>query len=187
MRTAAALRALGAAITSDRSGPGGATIWHVRGVGVGGFAEPADILDLGNSGTGARLLMGLAASQTFTSFFTGDASLRRRPMARLAEPLERIGARFVARAGTRLPLALIGAAQPMPIEYRLPVASAQVKSAILLAGLNTPGETIVIEPEPTRDHTENLLRHFGAELSIEPLAGGGRRICLIGQPELSPR
>jgi len=180
LATAGALRALGAGVERDRDGT-----WRIRGLGVGGLHEPATVLDLGNAGTGARLLMGVVASHDFVSFFTGDASLCRRPMARVAEPLERIGARFVAREGTRMPLAVIGTGAPLPIEYRLPVASAQVKSAVLLAGLNAPGETSVIEPEPTRDHTENMLRHFGAAVRVEALAEGGRKVTLVGQPELT--
>jgi 3-phosphoshikimate 1-carboxyvinyltransferase len=183
LHTAQALRAFGARISAEDINAN-RRLWRINGVGVGGLGEPADVLDLGNSGTGARLLMGLAASQAGTTFFTGDASLRRRPMSRVAEPLTRIGARFVARAGLRLPLAVIGAEQPMPIEYRLPVASAQVKSAVLFAGLNAPGKTTVIEPEPTRDHTENLLRHFGAEVVVTAIAGGGKAITVTGQPEL---
>ncbi|HZT50540.1 MAG TPA: 3-phosphoshikimate 1-carboxyvinyltransferase, partial [Stellaceae bacterium] len=159
--------------------------WRVHGVGVGGLKEPDTVLDLGNSGTGARLLMGAVATHPFTSFFTGDASLRRRPMARVTTPLAQAGARVVAREGGRLPLAVIGAASPMPIEYRLPVPSAQVKSAVLLAGLGAPGETIVEEPLPTRDHTERLLRHFGARVLVEAMEGGGRRIRLAGEPELA--
>lgn len=179
LRTAAALGALGA--TLERTGDG---TWLVKGVGVGGLAEPEDMLDLGNSGTGARLLMGVAATHPFTSFFTGDASLRRRPMARVTTPLQQAGARIVAREGGRLPLAVIGAQSPMPIAYRLPVPSAQVKSAVLLAGLNAPGETIVEEPLPTRDHSERLLRHFGASVLVETMEDGGRRIRLKGEPEL---
>lgn len=179
LRTAEAMRRLGA--TVNRVGPGE---WQVDGVGVGALSEPADILDLGNSGTGARLLMGLVAGHPITAVFTGDASLNKRPMARVTEPLSRMGAGFVGRAGNRLPLAVVGARAPMPIEYRLPVASAQVKSAILLAGLNAPGETIVIEPEPTRDHSERLLGHFGAVVKIVDLADGSRRVTLRGQPEL---
>ncbi|WP_428248783.1 3-phosphoshikimate 1-carboxyvinyltransferase [Ferrovibrio sp.] len=179
LRTAAAMRAMGAEV--ERLGEGH---WRVRGVGVGGFAEPADVLDMGNAGTGARLVMGLVASQPFTAVFTGDASLRRRPMGRVVEPLSRIGAQFVGRSGGRLPLAVIGATHPLPIEYELPVASAQVKSAVLLAGLNAPGITRVIEREATRDHTENLLRHFGAEVMVETTKEGGRIISLVGQPEL---
>lgn len=181
LRTAEACRAMGARI--ERSGD----TWTVDGVGVGGLAEPAQVLDLGNSGTSTRLLLGLVAAHDMTAFFTGDASLTKRPMARVTEPLSQMGARFVTRAGARLPLAVIGARSPMPITYRLPVASAQVKSAILLAGLNTPGETTVIEPEPTRDHSETMLRHFGATVRVVDEPGGGKRITLVGQPELVAR
>jgi len=183
LATAAALRALGAEVTHERD----AGLWRVRGFGVGGGREPADVLELGNSGTSARLLAGMLASHPFTSVMTGDASLRRRPMQRVIEPLMRMGARFEGREGGRLPLAIIGTDEMLPIEYRLPVASAQVKSAILLAGLNTAGETTVIEPEPTRDHTERMLRHFGAELRVAPAEGGGRRITVVGWPELKGR
>jgi 3-phosphoshikimate 1-carboxyvinyltransferase len=178
LNTARALRRLGVPI---ERGEGGA--WRVHGVGIGGLAEPDAVLDLGNSGTGARLLMGLVATHPFTSFFTGDESLCRRPMARVTTPLIEMGARFVSREGGRLPLAAIGAREPLPIEYRLPVPSAQVKSAVLLAGLNAPGETSVIEPAPTRDHTENLLRHFGAEVRVSD-GKDGRHITVTGQPEL---
>src|SRR5689334_8380277 len=143
-RTAAAMRAFGATVERAPDGT-----WAVDGVGLGGLAEPEGVLDLGNSGTSARLLLGVAAAHPVTTFMTGDASLRRRPMARAAEPLRRMGARLVAREGCRLPLAIAGAASPLPLEYRLPVPSAQVKSAVLLAGLNAPGETPVIEPGPT--------------------------------------
>jgi 3-phosphoshikimate 1-carboxyvinyltransferase len=180
LRTAAALGALGAGVERGDDG-----VWTVTGVGIGGLGEPDDVLDLGNSGTGARLLMGTVASHPFTSVFTGDASLRKRPMGRVAEPLGKIGARFVGRDGGRLPLAVVGAENPMPISYRLPVPSAQVKSAVLLAGLNAPGETVVEEPLPTRDHSERLLRHFGADVLVEPLNDGGRRIRVKGQPELA--
>jgi 3-phosphoshikimate 1-carboxyvinyltransferase len=179
LATATALRAMGAGV--ERKGDGH---WAVDGVGVGGLAEPADMLDLGNSGTAARLLLGMLATHPFTAFVTGDASLRSRPMGRVIDPLSRFGARFVSREGGRLPLAVTGAANPVPQEYRLPVPSAQVKSAVLLAGLNTPGETTVIEPQPTRDHTERMLGHFGARLVIEPLDGGGRRVTVEGHPEL---
>lgn len=177
--TAAAMRALGATIARDASG-----IWGVNGVGIGGLQEPATILDLGNSGTGTRLLLGVVAGHDLTAFFTGDASLRRRPMARVTEPLQRMGARIVARAGGRLPLALTGAAEPLPLTYATPVASAQVKSAILLAGLSAPGETTVVEPLASRDHTENLMRHFGATVASAPTNDGGRRVTVTGQPEL---
>ena len=180
LHTAQCMRALGAEISEGADG-----IWRVRGRGVGGLVEPDRVLDMGNSGTGARLLMGLVATHPMTSVFTGDASLCRRPMARVTGPLSQMGARFVGRSGGRLPLAVVGAAEPMPIEYRLPVASAQVKSAIILAGLNTPGETVVIEPEPTRDHSERLLRHFGADVRVEDMTDGARRVTLVGQPELA--
>jgi len=182
LHTAACLRALGAEITRHDDGS-----WHLFGRGVGGLVEPADLLDMGNSGTGARLMMGLVATYPFTTFFTGDASLRSRPMRRVSEPLSRMGARFVTREGGRLPAAVIGTAQPVPIRYELPVASAQVKSALLLAGLNTPGETVVIEPEPTRDHTERMLRAFGAEVTVEATESGGRVVTLTGFPELTGR
>ena len=181
LNTAEAMRALGAEISRGEDG-----VWQVHGVGLGGLSEPASVLDLGNSGTGARLLIGLVAGHSFTSFFTGDASLRRRPMLRVTEPLTQMGARFVARDGGRLPLAVIGARAPLPLTYRQKVASAQVKSAILLAGLSAPGETTVIEPEPTRDHSEKMLSHFGAEIRVED-EPDGRRVTLIGQPELSGR
>jgi 3-phosphoshikimate 1-carboxyvinyltransferase len=181
LATAAAMRAFGARV--ERTGEGR---WRVQGVGVGGLAEPANVLDLGNSGTGARLLIGLAAGSPVTSFFTGDASLRRRPMNRVIQPLTAMGAEFHAREGGRLPLCVIGARPAAAIDYTLPVASAQVKSAILLAGLNAAGLTTVIEPKPTRDHTENLLRHFGAEVTVTPRPDGGREVALVGEPELKP-
>ncbi len=179
LRTAAAMRAMGAEVEQLGSGS-----WRIAGVGVGGLAEPDDVLDMGNAGTGARLLMGVLAGHDMTAFLTGDASLRSRPMARVANPLGEMGARILSRDGERLPLAVVGAADPMPIEYQLPVPSAQVKSAILLAGLNAPGETSVIEPEPTRDHTERMMRHFGATVRMQEEADGGRRVTLVGQPEL---
>ena len=178
LRTAAAMRAMGVAV--DRGTDG---VWRVDGVGIGGLAEPEDVLDFGNSGTGARLVMGLLAAHPITAFLSGDASLRRRPMARVAEPLARMGARMVAREGGRLPLAIIGATSPLPIAYHLPVPSAQVKSAVLLAGLGAPGETRVIETLATRDHSERMLRHFGAVVTVEREAEG-RRIAVRGQPEL---
>ena len=178
--TAAALNALGA--HARRAGDGR---WTVDGVGIGGLTEPQDLLDLGNSGTAARLLLGILATHPLTAFVTGDASLRRRPMGRVVEPLTRFGARFVTREGARLPLAISGASDPIPISYHLPVPSAQVKSAVLLAGLDTPGTTTVIEPQPSRDHTERMLRHFGATVGAEPIEGGGKRITLEGHPELA--
>ncbi len=182
LRTAAAMRSLGAEATRLDDG-----VWRLHGRGVGGLAEPADVLDMGNSGTGARLLMGLLATHPFTSLLTGDASLRSRPMRRVMEPLGRIGARFMGRSEGRLPLAIQGTESPVPIVYALPVASAQVKSAILLAGLNTPGETTVIEPSPTRDHTELMLRAFGATVRVEDAADGSRSVTVVGQPEISGR
>jgi len=179
LATAAALSALGASVTR-----GGDGRWSVDGIGVGGLAEPQDLLDLGNSGTAARLLLGVLATHPITAFVTGDASLRRRPMGRVVEPLSRFGARFVSREGGRLPLAVSGAADPIPIVYRLPVPSAQVKSAVLLAGLNAPGATTVIERQPTRDHTERMLRHFGAAVSTEP-EEGGLRVTVEGFPEMT--
>src|SRR5919198_1162053 len=160
LATAAAVTALGAAAERGVDGR-----WLVDGIGIGALAEPEDVLDLGNSGTAARLLLGMLATHPITALVTGDGSLRRRPMGRIVDPLSRFGARFVAREGARLPPAVTGAATPIPISYRLPVPSAQVKSAVLLAGLNTPGATTVIEPQPTRDHTERMLRHFGAEVT----------------------
>jgi 3-phosphoshikimate 1-carboxyvinyltransferase len=179
--TAAAMGALGARVVQEDG------VWRVRGFGVGGGQEPTDVLDLGNSGTSARLLSGILASHRFTSFMTGDGSLRKRPMQRVIDPLSRMGARFEAREGGRMPLAIIGTDEMVPIEYTLPVASAQVKSCILLAGLNTAGETTVIEPEATRDHTERMLRHFGAEVRVVPADNKGKRITVVGWPELKAR
>ena len=179
LATAAALNALGADAVAAGSGR-----WIVDGVGVGGLGEPENLLDLGNSGTSARLLLGILATHPMTAFVTGDASLRRRPMARVTDPLSRFGAGFLTRTGGRLPLAITGAKTPIPIEYRLPVPSAQVKSSVLLAGLNTPGATTVIEPQATRDHTERMLQHFGATVTVEPAKGGGKRITVEGCPEL---
>ena len=178
LATASALAAMGAKLERDASG-----VWRVHGVGVGGLGEPAAPLDLGNAGTATRLLMGILATHPFTSFMTGDASLRSRPMARVMTPLAQMGARFVARSKNRLPLAIIGTESPMPVTYTLPVASAQVKSAILLAGMNTPGSTTVIEPQPTRDHTERMAHHFGSSMSVED-SKEGRRITVTGPVEL---
>jgi 3-phosphoshikimate 1-carboxyvinyltransferase len=178
LATAAALSAYGARVVRDGAA------WRVDGMGVGGLAEPDRVLDLGNAGTATRLLMGIAAGHAFVSFMTGDGSLRRRPMGRVIRPLVEMGARFVARTGDRLPLAVVGAGDLLPIDYTLPVASAQVKSAILLAGLHAPGRTTVVEPQPTRDHTERMLRAFGAEVVVEPLASGGRRVTVTGEAEL---
>ncbi len=177
LRTAAAMRALGARI--ERSGAD----WLVAGRGIGALTPPDDVLDMGNSGTAARLLCGILASHDIFSVMTGDASLRKRPMQRVIAPLQACGARFTARMGDRLPLAIQGARDALPLSYRLPVASAQVKSAILLAGLNARGITEVEEPEATRDHSENMLRHFGATVTVTR-QGSTRHIALIGQPEL---
>ena len=182
LAAAAAMRALGAKISRDDAG-----LWTVIGCGVGGLHEPNQILDMGNSGTAVRLLMGLVGTQTFTSTFTGDESLNSRPMERVMGPLRQMGAQFTSRSGGRLPITVSGCELIKPIEYELPVASAQVKSAILLAGLNAPGKTTVIEPQPTRDHSERMLRHFGAEVITENLDGGGVKITLTGQPELEGR
>ena len=178
LRTAAAMRALGAEIVHDPDGT-----WRVAGRGIGGLTEPDDVLDMGNSGTAARLLCGILASHPVFAVMTGDASLRRRPMRRVTDPLSATGARFAAREGGRLPLAIHGARDALPLDYHVPVPSAQVKSAVLLAGLNARGRTRVEEPEATRDHTENMLRHFGASVQVET-AGAGRVIQLQGQPEL---
>ncbi len=174
--TAAALRSLGAQVIRHEDG-----LWTVDGVGIGGLMEPARVLDLGHAGTGLHLLMGLAATHPITAIFTADASLVRRPMARIIQPLEMMGACFTGRHGGLLPLAVSGATLPMPLDYRLPVASALVKSAILLAALNTPGTTSIAEPHPSSDHGERLLRRFGARITVE--AGWTR---IDGQPELAP-
>jgi 3-phosphoshikimate 1-carboxyvinyltransferase len=179
--TAAAMRAFGADVT--REGPGA---WRVHGVGVGGFAEPAQVIDCGNSGTGVRLIMGAMATTPITATFTGDASLLKRPMARITDPLALFGARAYGRAGGRLPMTVVGAAEPSPVRYAAPVPSAQVKSAVLLAALNAPGDSVVIEREATRDHTERMLAGFGAEVATEVTAEG-RVITLTGQPELRPQ
>ena len=182
LRTADVMRALGARVerTSDQT-------WRVNGVGIGGFAQPAGMLDFGNSGTGVRLAIGAVAGSPVTATFDGDESLRGRPMQRVLEPLQKMGARVVQVAdGGRLPLTLKGATDPIPIVYEPPVASAQLKSAVLLAGLAAPGETTVIEAEATRDHTERLLKHFGAKVTSKAHGDHGRRIVLQGQPELEP-
>jgi 3-phosphoshikimate 1-carboxyvinyltransferase len=182
LNTAAGMRALGARIEQVGTGR-----WRVRGVGVGGFAPPSSPLDFGNSGTGCRLTMGAVAGCPITVRFDGDASLRKRPMGRILEPLALMGARaFDAAEGGRLPLAIQGPRDPAPIVYRTPVPSAQIKTAVLLAGLAAPGETTVIETEASRDHTERMLRHFGAEVMTAPEGAHGLRITLKGQPELAP-
>jgi 3-phosphoshikimate 1-carboxyvinyltransferase len=181
LNTAQALRALGAAIEQRGGGA-----WRVHGVGVGGFAEPPATLDFGNSGTGCRLVLGAVGGCPITATFDGDRSLRKRPMRRVLDPLERIGARTLKSADGRLPLTIAGACDPIPIVFEPPMASAQLKSAALLAGLAAPGETTIIEREATRDHTEKMLAHFGAEVRVAPEGHGGRRITLRGQPELVP-
>jgi 3-phosphoshikimate 1-carboxyvinyltransferase len=180
LATAAALGALGVDI--ERQGDG---IWEIRGVGISGLTEADRVLDLGNSGTGARLLLGLLAGHPFPTFLTGDDSLRTRPMDRVIKPLQAMGARFVARSGNRLPLAVVGTTELLPIRYALPVASAQVKSAVLLAALHAAGRTTVVEPMPSRDHTERLLRHFGAEIDVTDQEDGTRAVSVLGQPELA--
>jgi 3-phosphoshikimate 1-carboxyvinyltransferase len=177
--TGRAMRAFGAEV--ERVGAGA---WRVKGVGVGGFQEPKDVVDHGNSGTGVRLVMGAMATTDIAATFTGDASLRGRPMGRITDPLALFGAEARGRRGGRLPITLSGAANPVPIQYTTPVPSAQVKSAVLLAGLNAPGETIVIEKEATRDHTERMLGGFGAIVRSEDTSEG-RVITLRGQPELT--
>ncbi|MGK6356651.1 3-phosphoshikimate 1-carboxyvinyltransferase [Sphingomonas sp. DT-207] len=181
LATAAAMRAMGAQVERGDAG-----IWRVHGVGVGGLLQPAQALDMGNSGTSTRLLMGLVASHAITATFTGDASLSSRPMGRVIEPLGKMGADITASPGGRLPLMVRGLCPAVPIEYRLPVPSAQVKSAVLLAGLNTPGITRVIEPVPTRDHSERMLRGFGAELRVED-GPDGKIISITGEAELRPQ
>ncbi|MDQ7777479.1 3-phosphoshikimate 1-carboxyvinyltransferase [Paracoccus aminovorans] len=179
--TASAMQAFGARV--ERLGEGE---WKVHGVGVGGFAEPEAVIDCGNSGTGVRLIMGAMATTPVTATFTGDASLSRRPMGRVTDPLELFGCEVTAREGKRLPVTIKGAAEPVPVRYKTPVASAQIKSAVLLAGLNAPGQTVVIESEPTRDHTERMLAGFGASITTE-VTEEGRVITLTGRPELKPQ
>lgn len=181
LRTAGAMRALGATITRDGA------VWTIDGRGVGELTEPADVLDMGNSGTAARLLSGILSSHQMNSVMTGDASLRSRPMRRVMDPLSKNGSEFLSREGGRLPMAVRGNGQATPLEYRLPVASAQVKSAVLLAGLNAVGRTVVEEPVATRDHTENMLRHFGVDVDVSVLDAGGRRIELTGPVKLTAR
>ena len=180
LRTAAACEALGAAVMHDAPGR-----WRVRGAGIGGLTEPAGVLDFGNAGTGSRLMMGVAGSHPIAATFDGDASLRKRPMRRILDPLVRMGVTVVEEAeGGRVPLTLRGPRETIPIEYETPAASAQIKSAVLLAALNSPGRTTVIEHAATRDHTERMLRHFGARVAVEPHGAHGRAVSLEGQPEL---
>ncbi|HET7717920.1 MAG TPA: 3-phosphoshikimate 1-carboxyvinyltransferase [Bauldia sp.] len=182
LATAAAMRAFGATIVRTDDG-----VWRVKGVGVGGLLEPESVIDYGNAGTGVRLAMGIAGSHAFATTFTGDASLVGRPMGRVFEPLRRMGVQVLSRSGERLPATLRGPVLAVPIEYRLPVPSAQVKSAVLLAGLNVPGTTTVIEPVPTRDHTERMLEAFGAAIETETGEDGARVIRLEGRADLKPQ
>ncbi|MDD3288200.1 MAG: 3-phosphoshikimate 1-carboxyvinyltransferase [Alphaproteobacteria bacterium] len=177
--TIAAMKALGAGVTKDGD------VWYIEGTGLENLKEPSKILDMGNSGTAARLLIGLLSAKPFTSFFVGDDSLNKRPMARVMTPLEQMGAQFTCRSGGRLPLGVVGAANPAPIVYRSPVASAQVKSAVLLAGLSTDGVTTVIEKFPTRDHTEIMFRQFGANVTTEVTADGAEAISVVGKAKLT--
>jgi 3-phosphoshikimate 1-carboxyvinyltransferase len=181
LNTAQAMRSLGATVLRQAEGE-----WRVHGVGVGGFREPADVLDFGNSGTGVRLTMGAVATTPITTIFTGDASLKRRPMRRVLEPLSLFGAVADAREGSLLPVTLKGARTPFPIEHRLNVASAQVKSALLLAALNVPGRSTIIERASTRDHTERMLRAFGAGITVEALPDGASAISITGEADLVP-
>jgi 3-phosphoshikimate 1-carboxyvinyltransferase len=183
LHTAEAARAFGAHVTRTENG-----IWHVRGVGIGGLRQPDRPLDFGNAGTGSRLMMGVAGGHPRTVIFDGDASLRKRPMRRILDPLVKMGVQVVNEAqGGRMPLTLRGADETIPIIYETPVASAQIKSAILLAGLNSSGQTTVLEREASRDHTEHMLRHFGAQVEVKPYKEAGRAITLTGQPELQGR
>ncbi|PIE11869.1 MAG: 3-phosphoshikimate 1-carboxyvinyltransferase [Rhodobacterales bacterium] len=181
LATAEAMRTFGADVERLADGE-----WRVHGVGVGGFAEPDHVIDCGNSGTGVRLIMGAMATCPISATFTGDASLNGRPMARVTDPLALFGTQAVGRAGGRLPMTIVGAHDPVPVRYEVPVPSAQVKSAVLLAGLNAPGDTVVIEKEATRDHTERMLAGFGATIRTE-VTDEGRVITLTGQPELEPQ
>ncbi len=180
LATAEAMRSFGAEVVKEGD------TWVIHGVGVGGFAEPEDVIDCGNAGTGVRLIMGAMATSPITATFTGDASLRSRPMGRVTDPIALFGAQSYGRTGGRLPLTIVGAEMPVPVTYTSPVPSAQVKSAVLLAGLNAPGQTVLIEAEATRDHTERMLKGFGAEITTE-ITNEGRVITLTGQPELKPQ
>ncbi|WP_139250975.1 3-phosphoshikimate 1-carboxyvinyltransferase [Roseibium suaedae] len=182
LATAAAMRAVGAKIEKDADGT-----YHIDGIGLGSLLEPEGVIDFGNAGTGVRLTMGIFGTHDIAATFVGDASLSNRPMGRVLDPLRQMGTSVVARSGDRLPASIRGAKQPLPLTYRVPMPSAQVKSAVLLAGLNAPGITTVIEPIPTRDHTEKMLAGFGAEISVTLNEAGERVIKLKGQPELKPQ
>lgn len=189
LRTAAAMTALGAEVTRTE-GPAGASIWKVRGRGIGGLTAPTDVLDMGNSGTGARLISGLLSAYPFSTVLTGDASLRRRPMDRVITPLSQNGAKFITAEGGGLPMTITGTPLPMPLTYDSPIASAQVKSAVLLAGLHAPGVTTVSEPSASRDHTERMFRHFGVDVDASPAeitAAAPYQVSITGQPELTGR
>ena len=188
LRTAKCMSALGARVECKENVKNKST-WHVWGRGVGGLTEPEDVLDMGNSGTGARLIAGLVSAYPFLSVMTGDASLRRRPMDRIIKPLSQTGATFQSRAGGKLPMAISGTSILMPLTYDSPVASAQVKSAVLLAGLHAPGRTTVTEPAASRDHTERMFAHFGVQVEAGPVKPGSTtyQASIIGQPELSGR
>ena len=181
LNTAKAMRALGADLLRDGDGA-----WRVWGRGVGGLAEPEGVLDFGNSGTGSRLVMGAVATTAMTAVFTGDESLRRRPMKRVLEPLTLFGAEYGARDGGLMPVTLKGAARPISIEYEITVASAQVKSALLLAALNAPGRSRIVQRALTRDHTEKMLAAFGAKIAVEELPDGGEAIEVTGEVDLKP-
>jgi 3-phosphoshikimate 1-carboxyvinyltransferase len=181
VNTASAMRHLGAIVSRDGEGS-----WRVSGVGVGGFSEPDTVLDFGNSGTGSRLVMGAMATTPITAVFTGDESLRRRPMGRVIGPLALFGSEAVAREGGLLPLTLVGARRPLPVEHTVAVASAQVKSALLLAALNAPGRSRIVQKALTRDHTEKMLKAFGADIAVENLPDGGEAVTILGQAELRP-
>ncbi len=183
--TARALRQLGVEIEKESNGD--QNLWRVNGRGVGGLCQPSEVINLGNSGTSARLLMGILAGHPFPVTLTGDASLSDRPMARAMAPLRRMGASFSDRSGGRLPVTVTGAEHPLPIIETLKVASAQVKSAILLAGMSAPGKTTVIEPSPSRDHTENMLAQFGVEIESRLKDDGAKEITLTGQTEITGR
>ncbi len=179
INTADAMRAMGADIQCGEDG-----IWRCHGVGIGGLQEPDDVLEMGNSGTSTRLLMGLVGGHNITATFSGDASLNKRPMGRVIKPLEQMGAKIKAQDGGKLPLTITGPESTLPIEYKLPVASAQVKSCVMLAGLSAMGKTSVIETTPTRDHTENMLRAFGVPVEVEDLQDGAQRVTVTGQVDL---
>ena len=182
LRTASACRALGATIAREGEG------WCVRGTGIGSLLAPRDTLDFGNAGTGTRLMLGVVGGHPIRARFDGDASLRKRPMRRILDPLVLMGVSVIEQAeGGRCPLTIQGTAEPTPIEYRSPVASAQIKSAVLLAALNSPGRTTLIESEASRDHTEKMLAFFGADVTVEPFGETGRKVSLQGRPELVPR